>query len=465
MGNQKQENLIRKKTLSRLIKSGKKSQYLLFLNKYHAADIAEDLEDFSFEEKQQFFQNINPEIGADIIEEMQLQDQVELINQLKEESVVKYVQEMDTDDAVDLLEELQHTDEEKAESIINALPKKEAQDIKHLLSYEEGTAGSIMNLEYLSIPEDLTVEETISIIKQKDPPENESSYFVFIINNNYELMGYTTLRTLLLSDPQTKIKAIRNESLIIASIDDDQEEVALQFKKYNLIVMPVIDKASRLVGLITVDDIIDVVDEEAAEDIFRLTGTSDVDEDKIFSGSILFSVFSRTPWLFITIGGGILASYIITHFSSLYNEQHFPLALTLSFVPLLMGLGGNVGNQAATIFVRGIATDQIKENKYTHHFIKEVFIGLLMGCIISGFVFVINILSNLPFLFCSIVSLALIGNITIASFLGALLPILFKKMNIDPAVASAPFISTALDILGQLIYFSLTLYIFSKLMI
>jgi magnesium transporter len=455
----------RKIALRSLIATGKTAQYLLFLNTYHEADIAEALEDFSFEEKRKFFQHINPEIGADIIEEMTISQQVDLISQLKMESVVKYVKEMEPDDAVDLIEELQHKDHEKATSIINSLPKREAEDIRHLLSYEEGTAGSIMTLEYLSIPEDLVVKEAISIIKKLNPPDNESSYYAFIINKENKLLGYTTLRTLLISDPQTSIKEIRHEFPIIATIDEDQEEIAHQFKKYNLIAMPVVDDEKKLVGLITVDDVIDVVEEEATEDIFKLSGTSDVDEEKIFAGSILYSVVSRTPWLIITVLGGILASYIITVFSSSYDSTLFPLALSLSFIPLLMGLGGNVGNQAAAIFVRGIATEQIKESKYFSHFIKEVFIGFFMGLIISSFVLIINIfISKLSIMFSLIVSLALLGNITMASFLGSLLPLFFKKINIDPAIASAPFISTALDIFGQLIYFSLTLTVLSRLL-
>lgn len=452
----------RRRALRKLLESGKTSQYLIFLNKYHEADIAEDLEDFTIEEKQKFFQYINPEIGANIIEEMTLSQQVSLISQLKIESVVKYIKEMEPDDAVDLLEELQQTDEAKATSIINSLPHKEAQEIRQLLSYKEGTAGSIMTLEYLSIPENLTVKEAIQIIKDLNPPDNESSYYVFIVNTNHELMGYTTLRTLLITDSRIKIKDVRDETPIVSKIDDDQEMIAQQFKKYNLIAMPVVDHTNRLVGLITIDDVIDVVEEEATEDIFKLSGTSDVDEEKIFTGTILFSILSRTPWLVITIGGGILASYLITYFSKHYDSSIFPLALSLSFVPLLMGLGGNVGNQAATIFVRGMATDQIKENKYRFYFFKEILIGFCMGLLISSIVFFVNIfISKLPLRFSIIVSLALLGNITIASFLGSLFPILFKKMNIDPAIASAPFISTTLDIVGQIIYFSLILITFS----
>ena len=454
----------RKKSLRRLIESGKISQYLIFLNKYHEADIAEDLEDFDIEEKRKFFHYINPEIGADIIEEMTLSQQVLLISQLKIESVVKYVKEMEPDDAVDLLEELQQTDEARATSIINSLPHKEAQEIRQLLSYKEGTAGSIMTLEYLSIPENLNVKEAIQIIKNLNPPDNESSYYVFIINKNHELMGYTTLRTLLITDAHVHIKDIRNATPIFAKIDENQEFIAQQFKKYNLVAMPVVDEDHRLVGLITIDDVIDIVDEEATSDLFKLSGTSDSDEEKIFTGTILFSIMSRTPWLVITIGGGILASYLITLFSKHYNSSLFPLALSLSFVPLLMGLGGNVGNQAATIFVRGIATEQIKESKYRFYFFKEIFIGFFMGLLLSSIVFCINIfISKLPLSFSLIVSLALLGNITIASFLGALFPILLKKMNIDPAVASAPFISTTLDIVGQIIYFCLILVTFSTI--
>lgn len=447
----------RKNVLKKLIHKGTTKQYILFFKQCHEADIAESLEELTIEERIQFFSKVNPELSAEILEELDITQQIEIISKFKISIAAKFIEEMEPDDAVDLLEELQETNEDQVEKIINALPKKEQQDLRSLLSYEDDSAGSIMTTSFLEIPENLTIAEAIKSIKNQNPPETELSFYIFIINTEQQLVGYTTMRDLLMADSALKIKNIRNNYPITIHVNDDREEVAKQFQKYNMSVLPVINDQDLIKGVITVDDIVDVVVEEANEDILKLTGTSVEDEKKIFSGTTIYHIIYRLPWLIITIGGGIVASYIITHYSTLFTSNLFPLALSLSFIPLLMGLGGNVGNQSSAIIVRRIATNTLKE-KHRYIILKEILVGSGLGLILGLILLFYNIMiANHPPIFSYIVSISLLSNSIVATFFGTALPLLFNKLNIDPAIASAPFISTSLDIIGQIIYFLITL--------
>ncbi len=441
-----------------LLNPKKSSQFKKFFKDYHEADIAEEVSNLPINQQHQFFLNINPELGADILEEMTLLQQIELIQQLKTTLAAKYIEKMEPDDAADLIEELQDTDKSKANDIINALPQSEANDIQELLTYLPNSAGSIMTSQHISIPENLTIKNAIIQIQNQNPPDSEIAFYIFITNKKHQLIGYTTLRNLLMTPDTNSIKSIRNDYPIKIHINDDQEEVSLLFQKYNVVALPVVNDNNELVGLITVDDIVDIVVEEATEDLYKLSGTAEIDEDKLLHGHIFHPIISRVPWLIITVLGGIVASYLITTFSKHLNTSLFPLALCISFIPLLMGLAGNVGNQSATIVVRGIATGHLKANNTLKYIIRELAIGSIIGLIIGGLVFIISFyLLHFQALLIIIVSVAILLNIMTATLLGTLLPLLFRKLHIDPAIASAPFISTSLDIIGQVIYFILTI--------
>ena len=450
--------------IQNLIKQKNTSTYTQFFKNYHEADIAEALSHLTIEEQHQFFLNANPELGADVLEEMTLLQQIELIKQLKTTLAAKYVEKMEPDDAADLIEELQDTDESKANDIIKALPQSEANDIQELLTYLPHSAGSIMTSQHISIPENLSIKNAITHIQDQNPPDSEISFYIYITNKKHQLIGYTTLRNLLMTPDTKTIKSIRNDYPIKAHINDDQEEVALLFQKYDVVALPVVNDNNQLVGLITVDDVVDIVVEEATEDLYKLSGTSEINEEKLLHGHIIHPILSRIPWLIITILGGIIASYLITYFSTQFNATLFPLAVSISFIPMLMGLAGNVGNQSATIVVRGIATGHFKTNNTLKYIMRELFIGLVIGLIIGGvvFIFAYFILHFQPLLI-SIVSLAILLNITTATLLGTFLPLLLRQLHIDPAIASAPFISTSLDIIGQIIYFMLTISIINYL--
>jgi magnesium transporter len=450
--------------LERLILKGTHKQYHKFFQKYHEADVADALEELPVNLRHKFFRTVKPEIAVEFLEEMEMSQQMQLVLDLKVELAAKFIEEMEPDDAVDLLEELLEENEEEAEKIISALPKAEAADIKELLSYEDGSAGAIMTPEFISIPEDLSVSEALADFKLQSPPESEVAFYIFVVDVDNKLIGYTTLRDLVMTDLESKVQDIRDDYPIKATVNMDQEEVARIFQKYDLVVLPVVDEENDLVGIITVDDVVDVVVEEATEDIYKLSGTAEINETKLISGKIVHSLRSRLPWLLLTILGGFLASYVITIYSNSFSPKLFSLALSLSFIPLLMGLGGNVGNQSATIIVRGISTGVVKEEYSARYIIRECAVGFFIGLIIASIVFSYVLFQYKYLLFASIVALSLVANITAASFIGSALPLFLRRCRIDPAVASAPFISTALDIIGQIIYFTLSLFVISKFM-
>ena len=444
--------------LKRLIKSENQKDYILFFKKFHEADIAECLETLKPTEKETFFKKLNPEIAADILEELNLNEQIAIISSFKINIAAKYIEEMDPDDAADLLEELSETNKLRAQKIINALPEKEKSDIQTLLSYEEDSAGSLMTSDYLSIPENLTVSEALSMIKKQHPPESELSFYIFITSTSNTLVGYTTLRDLVFCSSKEKVKTLRHEHNISINHHEDQEEAAKLFQKYDMSVIPVVDETDHLLGAITVDDIVDVVVEEATEDIYKLSGTSTQSNHNPLAMSLPKTILYRIPWLLIAIIGGVIASEIINSYSLRFNASLFPIALSLSFIPLIMGLSGNVGNQSSAIIVRGLATGAIKEDKTWSILFNELSVSLCIGSIISIMLLVINkYVLDYSLIFSSIVSISLLGNIIMAAIIGTILPLLFNKLKIDPAIASAPFISTTLDIVCQIIYFAITL--------
>lgn len=427
------------------------------LKEVHQADIAEVLEETDQELCLKILLKNPPKDAAQVFQQFSLAQQKDLFLLFKGSDKLKYILEMETYNVTELLGDIQEKRPKLVDSIIKKLPPEKAESLRELLSYEDNTAASIMNPEFISIPENLNVEQALHHIKKQNPPEHEISFYVFVVNKQGQLFGYTTLRNLVISSPDTKIKQIRNDYPIKVLLDTDQEEVAKAFQKYELRILPVVDDQNVLQGIITVDDIVDVVVEEATEDIYKLSGTTEIDEEKLIDGSIIYPILSRLPWLLITIVGGIFASLIITLFSTTFEPNWFSLALVLSFMPLLMGLGGNVGNQSSTIMVRGMATGIVKRHHSRRYLKREITIGASIGFIIGIILYLYLMLSGQSMLFASIVCVSLFLNITTAALIGTALPIILDKLSIDPAIASAPFISTTLDIMGQIIYFSLTL--------
>ena len=324
---------------------------------------------------------------------------------------------------------------------------EEASDVKELLAYPEDTAGRIMTTEYVAILEDITAEKAIQVLRET-APDAETVYYVYVINRKNQLVGVISLRELIVANPETKIADIMQRKVISVHVDTDQEEVARIVSRYDFLAVPVIDHDRSLVGIVTVDDVIDVIHEEVTEDIYRLAGAQQVEEGLPLPERLVASVRSRLPWLLVTLMGGVLAGQVLR---GLEDELSRMMALAF-FVPLLTGMGGNVGTQSSTLTVRGLATGQIEGREALITVLKESLVGMSIGAACGLIVGLVAYLWQGSLALGLVVGLALLGNMTTAAAMGTLVPLFFRQVGIDPAVASAPFISTSIDITGLLIY-------------
>ena len=448
--------------LKRLIKRGAQEQFKLLFHRYHEADIADALELLPGELKVLFFSRLKSSKSVDIFEEMDMASQLEVIQAFKIDHAADLIERMDKDDAVDLLEALLDEDQDRAKDVLGKMDVEDQIELNQLLNYKDDSAGALMTTAFVAIPEKLTVFDALKRYRVISPDESDAAFYLFIVNEFNQIKGVISVRKLLLADGESLVSAIRNDYPIKVHVNTDQEEVANLFQKYRSIVLPVVDDLDIILGVITIDDIVDVVVEEANEDILKLAGTSgdDLQNDKLIQGSIFYSLLHRLPWLFVTIIGGIIASGIMLAYSPFLNFKYISLSFVLSFLPLLMGLGGNIGNQSATILVRALALTKLNRQEKAIIILRELSIGVTIGLIIASLVgsYVFFISGNSIITAC--ICLSIVVNMALASLLGAGLPVILKTVKVDPAIASAPFISTTLDILGQLIYFTTTIYLF-----
>lgn len=422
------------------------------------ADIAELLEELETEDKHWLITLLDSETAALVINELDSELGGELLARLNEERVSEILEEMPLDDAADLLGELSDTEQNK---YLDLLETEDQQDVRELMKYPEDTAGGLMTYDYVAIREDITAARAIEVLRET-APDAETVYYVYVINTDNQLVGVISLRELIIASPDSLIYSIMRRSTVSVPVDMDQEEVARIVSKYDFLAVPVVDHNKSLLGIITFDDVIDVIHEEASEDIYRMAGAAgeEEEEEEDFILRIKASLKARLPWLFVTLLGGLLSGQILSRFS---GEISAVVALAF-FIPLLTGMGGNVGTQSSTVTVRGIATGQIKDEDILKVIGREALTGLAIGAILG--IIVGGIASwwqDKPMLG-MVVGLAMLGNMFTAATMGTLVPLFFRRIGIDPAVASAPFISTAIDITGLVIYSVLATLLITYLM-
>ncbi|MGI6554314.1 MAG: magnesium transporter [Bacillota bacterium] len=443
--------------LMELLRIEKKSDIAVLISQYQPADIAEILTELETHYRGTVFQLLSRETAAMVLEELEVLDESVIFN-LVESLGAKYladiINEMASDDAADLLGRLP---QETREIILELMQHEEAVDVQELLEYDVQSAGGIMTTEYVAIRKDITAGRAIDVLREI-APEAETVYYVYVVDIKNRLVGVITLRELIVADPHALIENIMHRKVISVTVDMDQEEVARVVSKYNFLAVPVVDKDNSLLGIITVDDVIDVIYEEASEDIFLLGGSRELsDQDQSIMAKALKS---RLPWLFITMLEGLIAGTVLR---GLERELSAVVALAF-FIPLLTGMGGNVGTQSATIAVRGLAVGQIDTGDVLRVAARETMTGITLGLINGLIVAVIAALWQNSFVLGVIVGLAMLGNMTTAALMGTLVPIAFKKWGIDPAVASAPFITASIDITGLLIYSTLASFLIGFLL-
>ena len=422
------------------------------LLKYNEADIAEMLEEIIDDNGIQMtvilFRLLPKAISAEVFSYLPSDDQVDIINEITDREITFILQEMDFDDMIDTLEELPATVVNK---ILEQTPKAERKKINTFLTYPEDSAGSLMTPEYISLMKDWTVEEALDYIKEVGM-EAETVYTCYVKDAGRKLIGIVSLSKLVTSDKETRIKDLMITDYVYLHVDEDQEEVSATFKKYGYMAIPVVDKEHRLVGIITVDDILDVMEDEATEDIERMNGVIDFeDSDKEYLDiSVWQHALNRLPWLIILMIAYIFTGRIITHFEASLSK----VIELVAYMPMLMGTGGNTGSQAATLIIRGLATDEVETEDALRVLWKELRIGIVIGVILSvvnfGRIWFIDGIHNVGIALTVCISMIFI--VIFAKIIGSMIPLIVKVLHLDPALIANPAISSVSDAVALTIY-------------
>lgn len=378
------------------------------------------------------------------------------LSEIDDDDYKRFLDEMDStyaadmfsymfaDNAVDILNEL---DKAQVVSYLTLMNQEAAAVIKELLHYEEYTAGSIMTTEFVVIPQSSTVQSAMTILRQA-APNAETIYYVFVVDTDERLTGVVSLRDLIIADENTLIDEIKNDRVVSVLVSDDQEDVARTIKDYNFLAVPVVDFQQHILGIITVDDIIDVLDEEASDDYSKLAAVSDM---STFDKDSFSAAKKRLPWLIILLVLGMLTANLIGMFEATIEK----VALLAAFIPLIAGTAGNSGTQSLAVAVRGIATRDIEDESKFKLLLREAGTGLMTGGVCAVFVVGLIYVWKQEFLLGLLVGAAILVSIFVATISGSFIPLLMHKLKIDPAVASGPFITTLNDLLSTFIYLGL----------
>ena len=426
---------------------------------YHVADLADIFQELKPEERLKCFKLLDIEQAADLIEYLPPQLQVELLGDIDEELASKIITRLPHDAAADVLGDME---EDESEIYLDKLPQKFSDEVRELLTYNEDTAGGIMNPTVLTVNSEMTVQDVLNHIRIKAEKDNMELYYVYVVDKQNHLLGVVSLRKLLTSPINKTVEEIMISDIVKLHVDDYSDYIIDEFMKYQYNALPVVDLYNRLKGMITWDDVHDLFEEETTEEIYQSSGISTevVDEDEILSGNVLKAIRARTPWLFITLIGEFLAVNVAHHFDHTLNS----LPIIAIFMPLLAGLGGNIGTQSITLMVRGLSTGQVTLSSSFYHMFREMFIGLIIGSIFGILVTLTTWGWQHNIELGIIVGLAMAVNMTMATVIGTFTPFALKSMNIDPAVASGPVIATTIDVVGLAIYFTLvSTFLISKI--
>ncbi|HOS28615.1 MAG TPA: magnesium transporter [Deltaproteobacteria bacterium] len=429
------------KQLQDYIEKGWEFHIIDMLHDLKPVEIAELIEALDEESRGKFFVLLDVDTASEVIAELSSESREDIIDGMSDKDLARIVQDMDSDDAADLVGDL-HA--ERAERVLAELSPEDSFDIKALLKYPEDTAGGIMQRELISALPNATVDEVIAEIRRLHT-EIQNIHMVYVVDNRRMLVGTVPLVNLILSKPDATMAQIMDLDPMTVPVDMDQEQVANLFKRYDSMVMPVVDEQGILLGRITVDDVVDIMEEEATEDMFMLAGA----EEDLLSSSVIRNASTRIPWLFVSWVGGVLATFLIRGFETTISK----VVGLAAFMPIILGMGGNVASQAVALIVRGIATGASSTTNFKSIVIKQIGVGILLGAMFGAMLGAIAFFLYPDELRISVVvALSILISMSLASFTGTLLPILFYKLNKDPAVASGPFVTTAMDIMGVAAY-------------
>lgn len=427
-----------------LLEEGRYNEVKQEVNTLHPADIAELIGLLDPQKQVMLFRLLKKDLAIAVFEQLDFEHQENLLRHFTDEKVAEILNQMSPDDRMELFDELPA---KVVKKLLNLLEPTQRDIAASMLGYPENSAGRIMNPRVVDLKEYYTVEQALKRFRRLNPPE-ELSYTAYVTDAERHLLGWVSLRDLVLADPESRIGDIMNREVIFVSTDDDQEKVAQIIQKYDLLAVPVVDREGRLVGAVTVDDAIDIIEAEATEDIHRLAAIRTT-EDEYLRAPLWKKIKNRFIWLAVLLIMGTLTSFVIQGFSEVIQAI---VALSF-FIPMLIDTGGNVGSQSTTVVVRGLATGELEGRTLWKIVLSETLIGGILG-ILLGIIGIARVvfLRESP-LIGLVVGLSIFVIVFVSNLIGVFLPVLFKKMRLDPAIAATPVITTIVDIVGVIIYF------------
>lgn len=420
---------------------------------YEPIEVAQVLREFSLKEKVYLFSLWDLDFAADVFEKIDEQEQIKILEAIDDVKKGKLLDELAPDERADLFKELPPEIVDRFLSIMN---KEEAQDVKELMSYSPTSAGGIMTTEFASVREDMTAEEALQKLRET-AKDSEMVYYIYVVDGRDKLVGVLSLKELILAEPKEKIRKLMHRNIIALPINMDQEEVARKVANYDLLALPVVDESGKMKGIITVDDVIDVIREENTEDMYKFSAAGEHSEEYMKMRPLIIAK-NRLTWLIILAFTGFFSGIIMQHFSFVL-ESIVSLAF---YIPVLMDTAGNAGTQAAMAVVRGLAIGEVRLKDIWVVAKKEILIGGMMGIPLGGITLIRAIVLQRNSILGGCVAFSMLIAIITATLLGSLLPLICKKLKLDPAIVSGPLITTVLDVFSLTIYFSVSI-LFLKL--
>lgn len=438
--------------LYQLIEEKKYFQCRDELIKHNAVDIAELLEcvisEYDIQKAVILFRTLPKDVSVDVFPYLNVDEQVDIINIITDPEIQYIMDELDFDDMIDVLEELPANIVDK---ILDKTPKNERRLINTFLKYKEDSAGSLMTPHYINLQKNWNAAEALAHIKDVGM-DSETIYTCYVLDSGRKLIGIVSLRSLVIAEDTVKVSDLMRDDYVCAYVDDDQEEISDLFKKYGYLAIPVVDNEGRLVGIVTVDDILDVIEEETTEDMERMGGVIDSDDKEYLDMTVFAHVKARLPWLLLLmcsyfITGGIIASF---------EEALSAVIVLVTYMPMLMGTGGNCGTQASTLIIRGMATGEVDLSDALKVAWKEIRIGFVIGLCLSiiNYGRIVLMDKEAPLVAITVCS-AMIIIVLIAKLIGALLPMIAKRIGLDPALMSGPMMASITDMISLCTYFAL----------
>ena len=443
-------------SVGRLLRRGAIGNLDRMVAKMHPADVAKVLHHLNTaQEKRTVFELIKPDGNkAQVLSEMDEADIGDVLQDMPAADIAMLIRDLPDDDQAYILTTMP---EERSQEILRLMKPEDSAEVKDLLQYESKTAGAIMTAEYFSLPEDTTAEEAIH--RLQGAKDTGNVFYVYVTDKDDKLVGVLSLRQLLQVPPHTRLGTMIKREVISVATDTDREEVAKLVGRYNLLAIPVVDRDNTLVGIITVDDVVDIIHDAATEDMLKMSGTQIEEEDELMHSSAFHAVRLRIPWLLTNLIGSIISGSILWFFRFTIQE----VVALVTFIPVIAAMGGNVGLQSSTMVIRGMATGRIELSDVKKVFLREVQIGFLIGLLCGALVLLVAAIVHINLTLGLVVGFAMVCALVVSTSMATIMPVILKRYGVDPAVAAGPFVTTANDITGIAIYLSLATAVLSHL--